>query len=250
MFSGLTNSVYSLSTNIFGESIFPSVESMAFSDTDNSESNHRFLSHTKPIGAPLDGKNITMRAAEDSRGYCIEYRETTEQHFKRYGEVWKGRHIGFTAIGMTTGMELASLGVQGSKGDVDRPKPSFINIPGVMFWNAWKKLEGMPKEDAMRAFIALTDKLYRENDVAFHLEDPGWPGPKYYDDCKKFSWVEVLVKSHKSYYISNNKDVPDWKKIQAESDRKLLLDLKARQSGTWHSLAYATLFLQTLIYSS
>ena len=97
-----------------------------------------------------------------------------------------------------------------------------------MFWTAWEKLKGMPKEDAQRSFIALTEKIYKENGKEEYLVDANWPGPKYYDDCKKFSWVEVLVKSHKSYYINNNKKVPDWKKMQAEQDKKLIADLKAR----------------------
>ena len=60
---------YTIITFAFGKNVFPSTEN---------GSQHRILSHTKPIGAPLDGKNETLRAAEDAQGYCIEYRETTE----------------------------------------------------------------------------------------------------------------------------------------------------------------------------
>ena len=29
------------------------------------------------------------------------------------------------------------------------------------------------------------------------IEDPNRPGPDYYKDCKKYNWVDELVKKHK-----------------------------------------------------
>ena len=49
---------------------------------------------------------------------------------------------------METGLELASVGAQGVRGDNDMEKPSFINVPKLMFWNAWNKLRGMSKTEA------------------------------------------------------------------------------------------------------
>jgi len=62
-------------------------------------------------------------------------------------------------------------------------KPSFINIPATMFYNSWMKLKGMSKEEGQRSFIALTNKIFKENNKEQFLENPYWPGPNYYDDC-------------------------------------------------------------------
>ena len=39
-------------------------------------SSHRFLDHKRGPDAPLDGKNLTLRAAVTPDGYCVEHRET------------------------------------------------------------------------------------------------------------------------------------------------------------------------------
>ena len=45
----------------------------------------RFLDHDRPADAPLDGKDLSLRAAKTNDGYCIEYRETLKAHFDRIG---------------------------------------------------------------------------------------------------------------------------------------------------------------------
>ena len=82
MLSQFTNHFYNLGTSFLGQSIFPPLQNLDFLSEENkfllnNENEHRrFLSHDRPIGSPLDGKNVTMKAITDPRGYCIEYRET------------------------------------------------------------------------------------------------------------------------------------------------------------------------------
>ena len=62
------------------------MRSSVFDQTTSSEkSKHRFLDHMRGPDAPLDGKNLTLRAATTPDGYCIEHRETLRQHFLRIG---------------------------------------------------------------------------------------------------------------------------------------------------------------------
>ena len=46
---------------------------------------HRFLDHGRPRDAPNDGTDLAARAAVSKTGFCIEYRETLEEHFTRIG---------------------------------------------------------------------------------------------------------------------------------------------------------------------
>ena len=62
-----------------------------------------------------------------------------------------------------------------------------------MLYDAWEKLRGTPKQVAQRTFISLVDQIFNDAGKGRYLENPYWPGPNYYDECKKFSWVEVLV---------------------------------------------------------
>ena len=58
-------------------------------------------------------------------------------------------------------LSLYSLYKQGSIGDatdVNKPENAFDFVATFKF-NAWQKLAGMSKEDAMRAYIDLVDKL-------------------------------------------------------------------------------------------
>ena len=107
--------------------------------THQDDSEHRFLSHNRKslgVGAVLDGKNNELRAATDADGYCIEYRETKQQHVQRIGLVMReNKGVSWTQIGLGKAFELAALGIQAAKGDVKREKPSFINIPGTIIYN-------------------------------------------------------------------------------------------------------------------
>ena len=48
------------------------------------------------------------------------------------------------AIGLERGMKLYGLGMCGGNGDNKTEKPWFGDIIGVMKWNAWEKLKGVP----------------------------------------------------------------------------------------------------------
>jgi len=56
-------------------------------------------------------------------------------------------------------LRLYALYKQGSEGDVSGPKPGFFDFVGTAKYEAWAKLKGMPKEQAMQQYIALVKKL-------------------------------------------------------------------------------------------
>ena len=82
------------------------------------------------------------------------------------------------------------------------------------------------------------------------LADPNWPGPNYYDDCKKFEWKQVLVKNHKAFYIKRGLTYPDYKKLQEKEDADALQKLYARLEGKWFNISFAAGIAQILYFSS
>ena len=70
----------------------------------------RFLDHARPRDAPLDGPP-DGRAAKTKDGYCIEFRETLDQHFLRYIEVGKTKPLNALEVGLDRGMKLGALSV-------------------------------------------------------------------------------------------------------------------------------------------
>ena len=38
-----------------------------------------------------------------------------------------------------------------------------------------------------------------EHNMLYLLENKNRPGPKYYDDCKKFNWGTAMLISHQKY---------------------------------------------------
>ena len=56
-------------------------------------------------------------------------------------------------------LKLYALYKQGADGDVSGPKPGFFDFVGTAKYEAWSKLKGTGKEDAMRRYIALIESL-------------------------------------------------------------------------------------------
>ena len=56
-------------------------------------------------------------------------------------------------------LKLYALYKQGSEGDVSGPKPGFFDFVGTAKYEAWAKLRGSSREDAMRRYIALVRQL-------------------------------------------------------------------------------------------
>lgn len=56
-------------------------------------------------------------------------------------------------------LKLYALYKQGSEGDVSGDKPGFFDFVGVAKYEAWEKLRGMDKEEAMRQYIGMVDSL-------------------------------------------------------------------------------------------
>lgn len=51
---------------------------------------------------------------------------------------------------------------QGTEGDVAGDKPGFTDFVGRAKYDAWAKLKGTSKEDAMAAYVKLVDRVLRD----------------------------------------------------------------------------------------
>jgi acyl-CoA-binding protein len=56
-------------------------------------------------------------------------------------------------------LKLYALYKQGADGDVSGPKPGFFDFVGTAKYEAWAKLKGTAKEEAMQKYIDLVAKL-------------------------------------------------------------------------------------------
>jgi len=56
-------------------------------------------------------------------------------------------------------LRLYSLYKQATEGDVQGARPGMLDMAGRAKYDAWSGLEGMPRENAMRDYIALVDRL-------------------------------------------------------------------------------------------
>ena len=56
-------------------------------------------------------------------------------------------------------LRLYALYKQGAEGDVSGPKPGFFDFVGTAKYEAWSKLKGTGREDAMRKYVDLVNKL-------------------------------------------------------------------------------------------
>ncbi|MBX3697371.1 MAG: acyl-CoA-binding protein [Dokdonella sp.] len=56
-------------------------------------------------------------------------------------------------------LKLYALYKQGADGDVSGPKPGFFDFVGTAKYEAWAKLKGTAREEAMQKYIDLVAKL-------------------------------------------------------------------------------------------
>ena len=56
-------------------------------------------------------------------------------------------------------LKLYAYFKQGSSGDVEGKRPGFTDLVGRAKYDAWAKLKGMPKEDAMQQYVDLVESL-------------------------------------------------------------------------------------------
>ncbi|MDH5821514.1 acyl-CoA-binding protein [Luteimonas sp. RD2P54] len=56
-------------------------------------------------------------------------------------------------------LRLYALYKQGAEGDVSGPKPGFFDFVGTAKYEAWAKLQGTPRDEAMRRYVELVAKL-------------------------------------------------------------------------------------------
>lgn len=56
-------------------------------------------------------------------------------------------------------LQLYALYKQATEGDNTTPKPSLTDVVARAKWDAWAKLKGVAREEAMRRYAALVDTL-------------------------------------------------------------------------------------------
>lgn len=56
-------------------------------------------------------------------------------------------------------LKLYALYKQSSEGDLQRTQPGFFDFVGTAKHEAWAQLSGVPKDEAMRRYIALVRQL-------------------------------------------------------------------------------------------
>ncbi|MBL7840001.1 MAG: acyl-CoA-binding protein [Cyclobacteriaceae bacterium] len=59
-------------------------------------------------------------------------------------------------------LDLYALFKQASEGDVTGDRPGGFDFKGIAKYDAWADRKGKSKEDAMKEYVALMDRLYAE----------------------------------------------------------------------------------------
>lgn len=59
-------------------------------------------------------------------------------------------------------LDLYALFKQASEGDVTGDRPGGFDFKAIAKYDAWAERKGKSKEDAMKEYIALMDRLYAE----------------------------------------------------------------------------------------
>lgn len=59
-------------------------------------------------------------------------------------------------------LDLYALFKQVSEGDVTGDRPGGFDFKAIAKYDAWSERKGKSKEDAMKEYIALMDKLYQQ----------------------------------------------------------------------------------------
>ncbi len=64
-----------------------------------------------------------------------------------------------SSVGTTELLKLYALFKQGTAGDVAGKRPGMLDVKGRAKYDAWAKLKGKSKEDAMTEYIAFVAEL-------------------------------------------------------------------------------------------
>jgi diazepam-binding inhibitor (GABA receptor modulating acyl-CoA-binding protein) len=59
-------------------------------------------------------------------------------------------------------LKMYALYNQGTKGDIEGPKPDFADLKGRAKYNAWAELRGTSRDDAMQQYIYLIEELKKD----------------------------------------------------------------------------------------
>eukprot|EP00997_Jenningsia_sp_PLL12_P000056 NODE_10094_length_346_cov_26.801347_g9184_i0.p1 GENE.NODE_10094_length_346_cov_26.801347_g9184_i0~~NODE_10094_length_346_cov_26.801347_g9184_i0.p1 ORF type:complete len:88 (+),score=32.23 NODE_10094_length_346_cov_26.801347_g9184_i0:37-300(+) len=82
-----------------------------------------------------------------------------EQQFQAQADKVKESAEAMGALSDDKKLEIYSLFKQSSTGDVNIERPGFMDPKGKAKWDAWNARKGTSKEEAMQAYIDLTNEL-------------------------------------------------------------------------------------------
>lgn len=96
----------------------------------------------------LTGKDDTLRAPKTAAGFCIQFRESLYEHFNRLGRLFERDPplLSNMEIGMSRGLKMYGMGMQGEHGDQTGEKPGLFDIVGRLKYDAWEEYRGIDKK--------------------------------------------------------------------------------------------------------
>lgn len=59
-------------------------------------------------------------------------------------------------------LQLYALFKQASEGDITGERPGGFDFKAIAKYDAWEEIKGKPKEDAMREYVALVERLEKQ----------------------------------------------------------------------------------------
>jgi diazepam-binding inhibitor (GABA receptor modulator, acyl-CoA-binding protein) len=59
-------------------------------------------------------------------------------------------------------LQLYALYKQGTEGDVSGDRPGGFDFKAIAKYDAWAELKGKPKDQAMKEYISLVDRLHQQ----------------------------------------------------------------------------------------
>lgn len=83
---------------------------------------------------------------------------SVQEQFEAAAEKVKG----FNDVSNDEKLQLYGLYKQAKEGDVTGDRPGMFNPTGKAKWDAWKKVEGTSKEDAMKKYVELVEELAKK----------------------------------------------------------------------------------------
>ena len=148
-------------------------------------------------------------------------------------------------MGWEKAIDLYGKGKCGQYGDNKAEKPWFGDVVGTTKWEAWEKYKGTPKTLCQKMFLEQGQASMMKHGFSNKIPDPKRPGPKYYSECKQFSWVDTLIEKHKSHLTASNGE--DVYAITYTAEELAIMQKLKEKDGASHLVALGLTGILTLV---